>query len=69
MARFPSQAFRDALSGSGQLIAVVELVKDGEVLASSATGELVVDDGTVNFDLTRAINGDVTLSLLIPGGP
>ncbi len=65
MARFPSDRFRQALANSGEITAVVELVRDGVVIASSAKGDFVVEDGTVTFDLGRAIKSDLSLTLLV----
>jgi hypothetical protein len=66
MARFPSDRFRQAVIAGGEVRAVVELVRDGVVVASSETGEIVIEDGTYTFDLTRSINSDLSLTLLIP---
>lgn len=69
MARFPSQRFREALAVSSEAYAVVEFLRGGEVVLSSADGDFVVEDGQVTFDLTRNINADFSLTILIPGGP
>jgi hypothetical protein len=66
MARFPSDRFRRTVIAGGEVRAVVELVKDGVVVASSETGDIVIEDGTYTFDLTRSINADLSLTLLIP---
>lgn len=65
MARFPSDRFRKTVANSGEVVAVVELVRNGEVIASSAAGDFVVEDGAVTFDLGRAIKSDLSLTLLI----
>lgn len=69
MARFPSERFRAALSASGEVVAVVEFLRGGEVALSSEEGDFVVEDGQVTFDLTRNINADFNVTILIPGGP
>lgn len=66
MARFPSEKFRQALGESRQVVAVVELVREGIVIASSADGDLVVEDGQTTFDATRDIKTDMSMTLLIP---
>lgn len=65
MARFPSERFRKTVGNSGEVVALVEVVRNGEVIASSAAGDFVVEDGTVTFDLGRAIKTDLSLTLLI----
>lgn len=66
MARFPSERFRKALGQSRQVVAVVELVREGIVIASSEKGDMVVEEGQVTFDATRDIKSDCSITLLVP---